>query len=84
MEKHNNEKGLRYITEKYYCKLWENNDGYEYPYLKNNLYHLYFQGFLKSIIYNFINIRILNLESNLIEKWKIIKFILLYLQKIYI
>ena len=87
-EPEKNEKGLRYITEKYCCKLCEYNGGYEYPHLNNNLY-LHFQGFHKiENLDNFINLRVLYLESNLIEKIegleKLVSLSCLYLQNNYI
>ena len=83
-EPEKNEKGFRYITEKYCCKLCEYNGGYEYPHLNNNLY-LHFQGFHKiENLDNFINLRVLYLESNLIEKIegleKLVSLSCLYLQ----
>ena len=66
-EPEKNEKGLRYITEKYSCKLCEYNGGYEYPHLNSNLYpHSRFSQNRK--FRQFLNLRVLYLESNLIEK----------------
>ena len=61
-------KGYRIITEKYCSKLCLYNGGYEYPHLNSNIY-LHFQGFHKiQNLDNFINLKVLYLESNCIDK----------------
>ena len=67
-EPEKNERGLRYITENFCLKLCEYLGGYEYPQLNSRLY-LHFQGFHKIENLNrFINVKVLYLENNLIEK----------------
>ena len=67
-EPEKNERGLRYITEKYCSKLCEYFGGYEYPHLNARLY-LHFQGFHKiENLEKFVNLQVLYLENNLIEK----------------
>ena len=67
-EPEKNARGLRYITENFCLKLCEYLGGYEYPQLNSRLY-LHFQGFHKIENLNrFINVKVLYLENNLIEK----------------
>ena len=63
-----NEEGQRIITEKFCLKLCEFNGGYDNVEFNYNLY-LHFFGFRKiENLDNFINLKVLYLESNCIEK----------------
>ena len=67
-EPEKDQKGYRIITEDYCKKLCEYNGGYIYPHLNANLY-LHFQGFHKiQNLDNFINLKVLYLENNCLNK----------------
>lgn len=63
-----NEKGHYYITQKYCCELSEYNGYYSSPENNTNL-HLHYKGFAKiENLEAFINIKVLYLENNCIQK----------------